>query len=73
MDIGLHVKYPLLSYFKETFPTDIRKVFDFENICSVGVELFHAVRRTSERRTDEKTDMAKLIGPFRFIGNAPKK
>ena len=40
-------------------------------ILPVGAELFHADGRT-ERRTDGKTDMTKLLVAFRNFGNAPK-
>jgi len=36
-------------------------------IRSVGVELFHA-----DRRTDEQTDMTKLVVPCRNFPKAPK-
>ena len=37
-------------------------------ILSVGADLFH-----SDRRTDEQTDMAKLIVAFLNFASAPKK
>jgi hypothetical protein len=37
-------------------------------ISPVGAELFHA-----NRRTDEQTDITKLIVAFRNFANAPKK
>jgi len=39
----------------------------FHEIRSVGVESFHA-----DRRTDEQTDMTKLIVPCRNFANSPK-
>jgi hypothetical protein len=40
-------------------------------ILSVGAELFHADGRT-ERGTDGKTDMMKLLVAFRNFAKAPK-
>jgi len=40
---------------------------NFMKIRPVGAELFHV-----ERRTDERTDMMKLIVPFRNFAKAPK-
>jgi len=40
-------------------------------IRPVGVELFHSERHT-DRRTDEGTDMKKLIVTFRNTANAPQ-
>jgi len=37
-------------------------------IRPVGADLFH-----EEGRTDERTDMTKLIAAFRKFANAPKK
>jgi hypothetical protein len=72
MYIGRRVKYPLfLFYFSETwiFSTDIRKILisNFMKIRLVGAEMFHA-----DGRTDEWTDMTKLIVAFRNFANAPK-
>jgi hypothetical protein len=36
-------------------------------ICSVGIKLFHA-----DRRTDGLTDMTKLIDAFRNFASAPQ-
>jgi len=69
MYIGLHVKHPLfLCDFNETriFLTDCQKVLvsNFMKILPVGVELFHALRRT---------DVRKLVVAFRNFANAPNK
>jgi len=72
MYIGLHVKYPSFSSdFKETwiFSTDFRKLLisSFMKIRQVGAELFHV-----DERTDEQTDITKLIVAFRNFTNAPQ-
>jgi hypothetical protein len=41
---------------------------NFMKICTVGAKLFHA-----GRRTDGRTDMAKLIVAFCKFANTPKK
>jgi len=40
-------------------------------ICPVGANLFHANRRT-DRRTDGRKDMTKLIVAFGNFADAPK-
>jgi hypothetical protein len=64
--IGLHVIYPFLSHFNETwiFATENTQILNFLNICPAGAELFHEDRRTV---------MTKLIVAFRSFTKAPKR
>jgi len=70
--VALRVESPLfLPDFNETwnFLTDFRKIrtSSFMKIHSVGAEIFH-----TDRRTDGRTDMTKIIAAFRNFANAPK-
>jgi hypothetical protein len=44
---------------------------NFMKIHTVGAEFLHARRRT-DRRKDGRTDMAKVIVPFRNFAKAPE-
>ena len=72
--LGLHVEYPLLSYFNET--SIFRQIFEkFSNIKfhenpSSGRWVVPCGR--NERRTDGQTATTKLIVAFRYFLNAPK-
>jgi hypothetical protein len=75
MYIGLYVKYPLFSLdFNETciFSTDLRKTlkYQIENPSS-GSRVVPCGR--TDRQTDRKTDMTKLIVALRNFANAPNK
>ena len=69
MYIDLRVKYALfLSDFNETWivSMEFSKILiipDFTKIRPVGAELFHS----------DRTDITKLIVPFRSFVSAPKK
>jgi hypothetical protein len=41
-------------------------------VCPVGAELFHSDGQT-DRETDGRTDMTKLVVDFRNFAKAPKK
>ena len=68
MNIGLHIKYPLLLLcFNETVNSLDRfskntQMSNLIKIRPVGAELFHS---------DGQTDMLKLIVSFRNFTNAP--
>jgi hypothetical protein len=74
--IVLRVKYPLfLSDFNETwiFWTDFREILKFQifkNTCS-GSRVVPCGQ--TERQTDGRTEMTKLIVAFRNFANAPSK
>jgi len=77
MDIGLHVKYKLLSDFNETwiFSIDFREMLKYQFSCkSVKWELNCSICTEGQtgRRTDRQTDMTKLTVVFRNFANAPK-
>ena len=81
MYIYLHLKYPLfLSDLNEAnFLDSFSKNTEISNsmkILQVGSDLFHEDRQTGgrkDRRTDGRTDVAKLVVAFRNCSNAPKK
>jgi len=61
---NVHYSCQILTKFE--FSTDFQKILmsNFIEILPVGVELFHA---------DRRTDLTKLIVAFRNFVNAPKK
>jgi len=61
-----NVRYSCQILTKFEFSTDFQKILmsNFIEILPVGVELFHA---------DRRTDLTKLIVAFRNFVNAPKK
>jgi hypothetical protein len=74
MCIGLHVNYPLfLSDFKETwiFSKVFRKIHRYQ-ISWKSVQWLPSFFMRTDRRTDGRTDMTKLIVGFRHFANAPK-
>jgi hypothetical protein len=70
-DIGLHVKYPLfLSDFKETliFSSEFLKILK----CKTSRKSGQWEPRYS-MRTEERTDMTKVLVAFRNSANSPKE
>jgi len=77
MYMRLHVDYPLFfsdCYGTSIFPTDFRKSAQTSNFMKfrpVEAELLYAA--VSDRRTDGRTDVAKLILAFRDFANGTRR
>jgi len=74
MNIGLHVKYPLLlSYFKKTwiFGSCFKKIIKYQ-IPWKSVQWKPSCSMRTDGQTYGQTEMTKLTVAFRNFANAPK-
>jgi len=77
MYVRLHVEHSFFfsdCYGTLIFSTDFRKNAQMSNFMKfrpAGAELFHAA--VSDKRTDGRTNVAKLIFAFRDFANGTKK
>ena len=71
MYIGLHVKYPFACSILTKFEFS-RHIFEKSPNIKFNENPFNGSRVVTCAWTDGRTDMKKLITPFRNFGNAPR-